>query len=66
MPRHRQNRSPQQQAPAHSAVERRWSRGLVGLLLIWLAIGIAYLPALNGGMLLDDNDHITKPELRSF
>ena len=34
--------------------------------LILLATGLVYLPALNGGMLLDDDSHITKPELRSI
>src|SRR4029078_8791663 len=37
-----------------------------GLLLVLLTIGIVYLPAINGGLLLDDDSHITKPELRSI
>ena len=35
-------------------------------LLIAVAVFIAYLPALSGGLLWDDLSHITVPELRSF
>jgi tetratricopeptide (TPR) repeat protein len=34
--------------------------------LIVAATFLAYLPALNGGLLWDDTAHITRPELRSF
>ena len=36
------------------------------LLLIPLAVFLAYIPALNGGLLWDDLSHITAPELRSL
>jgi tetratricopeptide (TPR) repeat protein len=36
------------------------------LALILLATGLVYLPALNGGMLLDDDSHITAPQLQSI
>ena len=38
----------------------------MGLALILLATGLVYLPALNGGVLWDDDEHITKPELQSI
>ena len=38
----------------------------MGLALILLATVIVYRPALNGGMLLDDDSHITSAELRSI
>ena len=40
-------------------------RSIIGLGLILLAMFIVYLPALGGSILWDDNDNITKPELRS-
>jgi tetratricopeptide (TPR) repeat protein len=36
------------------------------LLLVLLTVFLVYLPALNGGLLLDDDSHITKPELQSI
>jgi len=41
---------------------RDWALGA----LLFTVTFIAYLPALNGGVLWDDNGHITKPELRSL
>jgi protein O-mannosyl-transferase len=38
----------------------------VGLVLVLLATVLVYLPALNGGLLLDDDSHITRPELQSI
>jgi protein O-mannosyl-transferase len=66
MPRHKRNRTPQPVGPVHSAARRRWWEGPPGLALILLLTGIVYLPALNGGMLLDDDSHITRPELQSI
>ena len=48
-----------------------WSTpGLVHRYLDWAAIFcatlIAYLPALGGGLLWDDNHHVTRPELQSL
>jgi tetratricopeptide (TPR) repeat protein len=57
--------SHQSQATLSSANRLGWHVP-VGLLLVLLATGLAYLPALNGGLLLDDDSHITKPELRSI
>ncbi len=42
----------------------RYESYLVGVLLLIL-IAFAYYPALHGGMLWDDEAHVTKPELRS-
>jgi len=66
MPRRKQNRSPQQTAPAQSAVDRRGWQAPVGLALILLATGLVYLPALHGGWVLDDNAHVIQPELQSI
>jgi tetratricopeptide (TPR) repeat protein len=38
---------------------------LLGALLV-CAVGLAYFPAINGGLLWDDAAHVTKPELRSL
>src|SRR3954463_13503637 len=65
MPRHKKHRSPQKMAPAHSAIGPRSWQAPFGLALILLATGLVYLPAVNGGLLLDDDSHITKPELQS-
>lgn len=35
-------------------------------LLIFAAVLCAYLPAINGGLLWDDEAHVTRPELRSW
>jgi tetratricopeptide (TPR) repeat protein len=40
-------------------------RDMLGLALILIATFVAYLPAMNGGRLWDDDAHITKPELQS-
>ena len=38
----------------------------MGLAVILLATVFVYWPARNGGLLLDDDSHITQPELRSI
>jgi protein O-mannosyl-transferase len=45
---------------------QRQAGGDYSWLLIFAAVFVAYLPALNGGVLWDDLGHITLPELRSF
>src|ERR1700675_4985684 len=37
----------------------------LGVLLLLVTV-IAYTPALNGGLLWDDDQHVTKPALQSF
>ena len=57
-------------APALRAIgtprrsDRRWDLLLAALL--FAAALLAYLPALRGGLLLDDDLHITRPELQSI
>jgi tetratricopeptide (TPR) repeat protein len=47
------------------APSRGWQIGFLALALL-LAGLIAYYPALHGGMLWDDDFHVTRPELRSW
>ena len=49
-------------AAAHSVGPREWL--LVAAVLV--AVGVAYGPAWNGGLLWDDAAHLTRPELRSW
>src|SRR5277367_5525996 len=44
----------------------RTAADLGGLLLLILVTLLAYLPALRGGLIMDDIQHITRPELRSL
>ena len=43
-----------------------WSFAHVGLAVVLAATFVVYWPALGGGVLWDDGEHITKPELRSL
>jgi protein O-mannosyl-transferase len=66
MPRHKRNRSSQQKVAIQPVIARSRLYSLVGLALIFLATCVAYLPAMNGGVLWDDDAHLTKPELQSL
>ena len=59
-------RSPHLSQAAPSSAD--WSGGTPWPVwcLILLTVFLVYLPALNGGLLLDDDSHITKPELQSI
>src|SRR5471032_2521608 len=41
-------------------------RSWLALAAIYLAVAAAYSPALRGGLLWDDDAHVTRPELQSF
>src|SRR5262245_25812069 len=43
-----------------------WHPSTTALALIAVATCVAYFPALRGGMLWDDDAHVTAPELRSI
>ncbi len=51
--------------PPPAPVHRRWN-GLLPFLLLFALTVAAYLPALNGGLLWDDDGHVTKPDLQSL
>ena len=54
-------------APVTAAASRAPWVGTIGIgLAIMFAVFIAYLPAVNGGLLWDDNAHVTRPELQSL
>jgi tetratricopeptide (TPR) repeat protein len=59
-------RSSPRRAVAPPAANRPEWLASAGLGLILLTTILAYSPALNGGVLLDDDDHIPKPELQSI
>ena len=66
MPRKNKARSQLLREATLSTADRpRWHVP-VGLVLVLLTVFLVYLPALNGGLLLDDDSHITKPELQSI
>lgn len=46
-------------------VGTRWPRGLLAALLLLVTLA-AYAPAWHGGMVWDDNRHLTSPELRDL
>lgn len=45
--------------------DRRYRDGILFAVGLGIALLFAYAPALNGGMLWDDDAHVTKPELRT-
>jgi protein O-mannosyl-transferase len=52
------------ECPSDSAMERRrWLWFAAGLTV---AVLLAYQPAWHGGFVWDDNDHVTRPDLRSW
>ncbi len=51
---------------APTVVDRRRFFAPIGLALILLTTFVVYLPARNGGLLVDDDLYITKPELQSL
>jgi len=55
-------------SPGSNTPAARWgSLPDVGLVvLLFSTVFLAYLPALNGGVLWDDDAHLTKPALRSL
>ena len=53
-------------APANESRPESCSQELWAALLVFLALIIVYLPAIKGGFIWDDNNHVTKPELRSL
>ena len=54
-----------QQAPQLDAQASRLRDASAWVLMFCLTL-IAYLPALRGGLLWDDNMHVTRPDLRSL
>ena len=66
MPRNNKARSPNLSQAALSSVDRPGWHVPIGLVLVLLMVVLVYRPALNGGLLLDDDSHITKPELQSI
>src|SRR6476620_7565478 len=65
MPRHKRKRSSQPKPP-EPIVTHSQLLSLVGLAFVLLLTLLAYLPALKGSQLWDDDAHITVPELQSF
>src|ERR1043166_1839159 len=65
MPRHKPSRSLQKKPPLASVIDRPHTLWVVGLALILLATRVVYFPAMKGGVLWDDDAHITKPGLQS-
>jgi protein O-mannosyl-transferase len=56
-----------QTAPQDSVGSARWLRHAPWLLALLLIVTfVAYLPAMRGGFIWDDDGHVTRPELRSF
>lgn len=66
MPQKNKARSPHLSEVALSSADQPGWHVPVGLVLVLLTVILVYRPALNGGLLLDDDSHITKPELQSI
>src|SRR5436190_219774 len=66
MRRQKRNRSLPQNANTETVALPSRPRIPILLALILLTTFLAYLPAMNGGRLWDDDAHITKPELQSL
>src|SRR4051812_30590227 len=64
MPRRKRNRSPARSISPDPPV--RPSRDILALALILALTIVAYLPAINGGRLWDDEAHITRPAIQSL
>ena len=52
-------------APPPAVVPRRWSDSAAFAVILGLTF-LAYLPALNGTLLWDDEGHVTRPDLQSL
>jgi protein O-mannosyl-transferase len=61
----RRTRSSRERQPQNTTVSRRWPAWIAGALLLVVTFA-AYAPAWRGGLLWDDDKHVTVPELRSF
>src|SRR5262245_35021555 len=64
MPRRKITRSRDPAEPTSFANAPRW-HALAGLALVIVLTLLVFSPALSGGRLWDDDDHITRPELQS-
>src|SRR4051812_7599929 len=66
MPRRIKARSWHLSEAALLNTDRQGWHAPVGLMLVLMIVVLVYWPALNGGFLLDDDAHVTKPELQSL
>jgi tetratricopeptide (TPR) repeat protein len=66
MPRHKKNRSAERKATPQPVAARPWPIEQLGLLLVLLTTFLIYLPAINGGLVWDDDVNVTRPELQSL
>jgi tetratricopeptide (TPR) repeat protein len=66
MPMPTRTKRDQTKRPTPSAASQRRPWVLVGVALLVIAVGAAYLPAMQGGFVWDDDAHVTRPDLRSW
>src|SRR4051794_8569096 len=66
MARRKRNRSPQPKQDVKSNPVHTTTYKPIALAIVLIATCLAYLPALHGSRLWDDDAHITKPELQSL
>jgi tetratricopeptide (TPR) repeat protein len=64
--RQKTNRSPKAEETLQKSAAGRLRRFPVGLALVLLLTLLAYLPALHGQLIWDDNDNINQPQLQSL
>lgn len=65
MPRHKRNRSIKRESLTPSAASANKWLEPAALAIICLITFLAYLPAMHGGKLWDDDDNLTRPEMQS-